>query len=62
MVGSPMITADLNDEAEFSNVSKNTVARLMRQMSLKSKTAKKYVVTTDSKHIAFFEGVVLTGI
>jgi putative transposase len=50
MAGSPMITADLNDEPEFSNVSKNTVARLMRQMNLKSKTVKKFVVTTDSRH------------
>ena len=50
MAGSPMITADLNDEPEFFGVSKNTVARLMRKMNLKSKTIKKFVVTTDSKH------------
>jgi putative transposase len=50
MAGSPMITADLNDEPEFFNVSPNTVARLMREMNLKSKTVKKFVVTTDSRH------------
>jgi putative transposase len=50
MTGSPMITADLNDEPEFFNVSPNTVARLMREMNLKCKTVKKFVATTDSKH------------
>ncbi len=50
MAGSPMITADLHDDPEFSNVSKNRVARLMREMGLKCKTLKKFVVTTDSKH------------
>lgn len=50
MVGSPMITADLHDEPEFSHVSKNRVARLMREMGLKCRTVKKFVVTTDSKH------------
>jgi putative transposase len=50
MAGSPMITADLNDEPEFRGTSKNTVARLMRKMKLKCKTIKKFVVTTDSNH------------
>lgn len=50
MAGSPMITADLNDETEFVGVSKNTVARLMRKMNLKSRTVRKFVVTTASKH------------
>ncbi|MDM8538914.1 IS3 family transposase, partial [Desulfobacterales bacterium HSG17] len=50
MAGSPMITADLHDEIEFSDVGKNTVASLMRDMGLKCKTVKKFVVTTDSKH------------
>mgnify|MGYP002725685264 CR=1 FL=1 len=50
MAGSPMITADLNDDPEFCGTSKNTVARLMREMKLKCKTIKKFVVTTDSKH------------
>ena len=35
MAGSPMITADLDDETEFQGTSKNTVARLMRKMKLK---------------------------
>ncbi len=50
MAGSPMITADLQDEPEFKNVSKNTVARLMREMNLQCKTVRKFVATTDSKH------------
>ena len=50
MVGSPMIKADLDDEPEFHGTSQTTVARLMQKMKLKSKTVKKYVVTTDSKH------------
>ncbi len=50
MAGSPMITADLKDESEFSDVGENRVARLMREMDLKCKTVKKFVVTTDSKH------------
>lgn len=50
MAGSPMITADLHDEPEFSKVSRPRVARLMREMGLKCRTVKKFVVTTDSKH------------
>ena len=50
MAGSPMITADLKDDDEFGNVSRNRVARLMRDMGLKCKTVKKFVATTDSKH------------
>jgi len=50
MAGSPMITADLHDDPEFSRVSRNRVARLMREMGLKCRTVKKFVVTTDSKH------------
>jgi len=50
MAGSPMITADLRDDSDFFNVSPNTVARLMREMNLKCRTAKKFVATTDSKH------------
>jgi putative transposase len=50
MAGSPMITADLHDAPEFSDVGKNRVARLMREMGLKCKTLKKFVITTDSKH------------
>ncbi len=50
MAGSPMITADLGDDPEFHGTSQTTVARLMKEMKLKSKTMKKYVVTTDSRH------------
>ena len=50
MVGSPIITADLREDPAFSNVSRNRVVRLMREMGLRCKTVKKFVVTTDSKH------------
>lgn len=50
MVGSPIITADLREESRFSNVSRPRVARLMKELGLKCKTVKKFVVTTDSKH------------
>lgn len=50
MAGSPMITADLEDDPEFRGTSKNTVARLMKEMKLKCKTVKRFVATTDSKH------------
>lgn len=50
MAGSPMISADLRDFPEYSNVSRQRVARLMKEMGLRCKTVKKFVVTTDSKH------------
>ena len=50
MAGSPMITADLKEYPEFSNVSVNTVASLMKKMGVRCKTVKKFVVTTDSNH------------
>ena len=50
MAGSPMITADLRAEPEFSTVGKNRVARHMQEMGLKCRAIKKFVVTTDSKH------------
>jgi len=50
MVGSPLVTADLRDEHEFSKVSRPRVARIMREMGLRCKATKKFVVTTDSKH------------
>ena len=50
MAGSPIITADLRAQSEFSTASKSRVARHMKDMSLKCKTMKRYVVTTDSKH------------
>ncbi len=50
MVGSPIVTADLHDDHEFSKVSRPRVARMMRDMGLKCRATKKFVVTTDSKH------------
>ena len=50
MVGSPMITADLREDPEFSKVSRPRVARHMKKMGLKCRTVKKFVVTTGSKH------------
>lgn len=50
MAGSPMITADLRAEPEFSRISKNRVARHMKEMGIKCRATKKFVVTTDSKH------------
>ena len=50
MVGSPIIAADLREDPEFSDVSRQRVARHMKEMGLKCKTVKKFVVTTDSKH------------
>ncbi len=50
MVGSPMITADLRADTEFSTVSKNKVAKLMKDMGLKCRATKKYIATTNSKH------------
>ena len=50
MAGSPMITADLRTESEFSKVSKNRVARHMQEMELKCRATRKFVVTTDSRH------------
>ena len=46
--GSPRITEDLKEEQW--NVSRPRVARLMKKAGIRSKIAKKYVATTDSKH------------
>ena len=50
MIGSPMLTADLHDDPEFSKVSRNRVARYMKDMGLRCRSIKRFVVTTDSKH------------
>jgi len=50
MIGSPMLTADLHDDSEFSKVSRTRVARHMKELGLKCQYVKKFVVTTDSKH------------
>lgn len=46
--GSPRITAELRSRDIF--VSRPRVARLMKKTNIRSKTVKKYRVTTDSKH------------
>jgi transposase InsO family protein len=46
--GSPRITAELIKKG--IKISRSYVARLMRAMGIKSVLAKKFVVTTDSKH------------
>ncbi len=46
--GSPRVTAAL--KAQGVNCSENRVARLMRAYDLRSKTARKFKVTTHSKH------------
>lgn len=50
MAGSPMITADIRADSEFTTVSRNRVARHMRDMGLQCKATKKFVATTNSKH------------
>lgn len=50
MAGSPMIAADLRELPEYSNISRQRVARLMQEMGLRCKTVRKFVATTDSKH------------
>lgn len=46
--GSPRIHKDLKELGE--RVGENRIARLMRQNGIQSKMAKKFVITTDSKH------------
>ena len=46
--GSPRITVELHKEGE--NCSRVRVARLMKELGLRSKTRKKYKVTTNSNH------------
>ena len=50
MIGSPGLTEDLREEPGFGNISRNRVARHMKDVGLKCKTVKKFAVTTDSKH------------
>lgn len=46
--GSPRIHGDLLESGE--HISVNRVAKLMRQANIQSKVARKFVVTTESKH------------
>jgi putative transposase len=48
-IGSPMITPELR-ERDWPSISKNRVARLMKEMGLRCKVVKAYKVTTNSKH------------
>ncbi len=50
MAGSPLILADLREEAEWGSVSKNRVAKLMKEMELKSRQKRKFTKTTNSNH------------
>lgn len=50
MAGSPMITADLRAEPEYAKVGKNRVARHMKEMGLRCRATRKFIVTTDSEH------------
>jgi len=50
MAGSPTITHDLQDEPEYSKISRSYVASLMHDMGLRCKIQKKFTVTTDSSH------------
>ena len=44
------ILNDLNDISLWKNISRTRVARKMNALGLKSKTRKKWTLTTDSKH------------
>lgn len=46
--GSPRITVEL--QKRDYNISRITVAKYMKEMGLRSKLAKKFIATTDSKH------------
>jgi len=48
LYGSPKITQVLRSEGE--KVSQKTVARIMKELELRSRTVKKYKATTNSKH------------
>lgn len=50
MADSPLITQDLHDFEEFKTVNWTYVALLMKEMGLRCKIQKKFVITTDSNH------------
>lgn len=50
MAGSHLITHDLHDFDEFKHVNRTRIALLMKEMGLKCKIQKKFVVTTNSNH------------
>jgi putative transposase len=50
MAGSPLITEDLHDDPQYKTVYRSRVAALMKEMGLRCKIQKQFVVTTDSDH------------
>jgi putative transposase len=50
MAGSPLITEDLHDDPKYQTVYRSRVAALMKEMGLRCKIQKQFVVTTDSDH------------
>lgn len=48
LYGSPKITEELRSEGE--KISRKTVARIMKELGLRSRTVKKYKATTNSNH------------
>ena len=50
MAGSPTITEDLYEFEEFKSVHRSRVAEIMKEMDLKCKIQKNFVITTDSRH------------
>ena len=59
MAGSPLITEDLHDDPEYKTVHRSRVAALMKEMGLKCKIQKQFVVTTDSRHKEFIPDNIL---
>ncbi len=50
MAGIHLITHDLHDFDKFKHINRTRVALLMKEMGLRCKIQKKFVITTDSKH------------
>ncbi len=50
MAGSEVITRDLHDNPKYKTVHRSRVAAIMKDMGLRCKVQKKFVVTTDSDH------------
>ena len=59
MAGSEVITRDLHDNLEYKTVHRSRVAALMKEMGLRCKVQKKFIVTTDSDHDKWIAGNIL---
>ncbi len=59
MAGSEVITRDLHDNPKYKTVHRSRVAALMKEMGLRCKVQKKFVVTTDSEHDKWIAGNLL---